>query len=106
MKEYLLAALLLTTIITFVILARYIAKAKVEGFEDDKGNKGNKGNNENEKTEVNPLTSVMALIRRSGARLMDIDMWKERILMSSMSPVELARHYLKSQAKSGDAKEV
>ena len=101
MKEYLLAALLLTTIITFVILARYISKAKVEGFEDD--NSETKGN---EKTDVNPLTSVMALIRRSGARLMDIDMWKERILMSSMSPIELARHYLKSQAKSGDAKEV
>jgi hypothetical protein len=98
MKEYLLAALLLTTIITFVILARYISKAKVEGFEDDNSKDG--------KTDVNPLTSVMALIRRSGARLMDIDMWKERILMSSMSPVELARHYLKSQAKSGDAKEV
>lgn len=103
MKEYLLAALLLTTIITFVILARYISKAKVEGFEDDKDNKDNK---KDEKADVNPLTSVMALIRRSGARLMDIDMWKERILMSSMSPVELARHYLKSQAKSGDAKEV
>ena len=103
MKEYLLAALLLTTIITFVILARYISKAKVEGFEDDKDNKDNK---KDEKTDVNPLTSVMALIRRSGARLMDIGMWKERILMSSMSPVELARHYLKSQAKSGDGKEV
>jgi hypothetical protein len=101
MKEYLLAALLLTTIITFVILARYISKAKVEGFEDDTSE--TKGN---DKTDVNPLTSVMALIRRSGARLMDIDMWKERILMSSMSPIELARHYLKSQAKSGDAKEV
>jgi len=86
--------LFITTIISFVILARYLSKKKsLEGFEDtDK--------------EKNPLSSVMALIRRSGARLMDIDMWKERILMSSMSPVELARHYLKSQAKSGDAEKV
>jgi hypothetical protein len=34
---------------------------------------------------------------------MDINMWKERITMANMTPIELARYYIKSNAKSEDA---
>jgi hypothetical protein len=56
--------------------------------------------------EENPLVAVMGTIRRMSTRLMDINMWKERIVMSNMTPVELARYHIKSMTKSEDAKTV
>jgi len=65
-------------------------RRKTEGFEN----------------EGNPLITVMGTIRRMSTKLMDIDMWKERIVMSNMTPVELARYHIKSMTKSEDAKTV
>jgi len=56
--------------------------------------------------EENPLITVMGTIRRMSTKLMDMNMWKERIIMSNMTPVELARYHIKSMTKSEDAKTV
>jgi hypothetical protein len=77
----------LTTLLTFVGIVHFANKK--EGFEnvDDKS----------------PLVTVMGTIRRMSTTLMDINMWKERITMANMTPIELARYYIKSNAKSEDA---
>jgi hypothetical protein len=81
-------AVFLTSILSIILLVRYLWKyLHIEGF-----------NNES-----SSLESIMALIRRTSSRLLDLNMWKERIIMSSMSPVELARYHLQSSAKSEDA---
>lgn len=87
MKYTYLITVLLVTVIIFTI---FTVHRKIEGFDGE------------ENTPSNPLDSVMKLIRRSSSRLLDIDMWKERILMSSMSPMDLARYHLKSHAESED----
>ena len=56
--------------------------------------------------DTNPITKVMEVIRRLSTTLMDTNMWKERILMSNMTPVELARHHLNSTAKTENAETV
>ena len=90
MKQYAFLKLAITTILTIVLIVLFFRRQKLkEGFEDGK--------------EINPLDGIMTLIRRTSGRLMDIEMWKERIFMSKMSPMDLARHHLKSQAKSEDA---
>ena len=74
-----------------VSLSLWYLYRSTEGFENEEGN---------------PLITVMGTIRRMSTRLMDIDMWKERIVMSNMTPVELARYHIKSMTKSEDAKTV
>lgn len=77
----------LTTLLTFAGIVHFTSKK--EGFE-----------NEDEKS---PLITVMGTIRRMSTTLMDINMWKERITMANMKPIDLARYYIKSNAKSEDA---
>ena len=79
---------LLTTIMTLFGVYWYVQTNKKEGFEN---------------VEENPLVTVMGTIRRLSTTLMDVNLWKERITMSSMSPVDLARFHLNSIAKSEDA---
>ena len=79
---------LLTSCITIFLLYRAFA-VKKEGFADV--------------PEENPLITVMGTIRRLSSKLMDISMWKERITMANMTPVELARYHIKSTATSEDA---
>jgi hypothetical protein len=79
---------LLTSCITIFLLVRSF-RTKKEGFADV--------------PEDNPLITVMGTIRRLSGKLMDISMWKERITMASMTPVELARYHIKSSATSEDA---
>ena len=43
------------------------------------------------------LTTVMKPIRRLGGTLTDMSLWKDRIAMSRMSPVELARKQLQGK---------
>lgn len=43
------------------------------------------------------LTTVMKPIRRLGGTLTDMTLWKDRIAMSRMSPVELARKQLQGK---------
>lgn len=86
MRDYLIAIIIITAIITLLGGLWYLKMNRNEGFE-----------NENE----NPLGSIMSLIRRTSTRLLDIDMWKERILLSKMSPTELARYYMKTKVEDG-----
>ena len=48
----------------------------------------------------NALLNVMSQLKRVSGYLTDPKSWSERLEMTGMSPVELARHYIKSQAKS------
>lgn len=50
-------------------------------------------------TTTNALLNLMSQLKRVTGTLTNVDMWKDRIEMASMSPVELARRYLKSQSK-------
>ncbi len=43
------------------------------------------------------LTTVMKPIRRLGGTLTDLSLWKDRIAMSRMTPVELARKQLQGK---------
>ena len=53
----------------------------------------------------NSLGGVLATIQRVSGTLLQPSTWTDRIDMYKMSPVELARRYLKSQAKEEDAEE-
>jgi len=54
----------------------------------------------NEGEESNTLGGILANIQRVSGVLLNPNTWTERIEMYSMTPVELARHYMKkSQAK-------
>jgi len=77
----------LTVLLTVVWLRQ--GKCNKEGFEA----------NVEEEVE-NPLIKLIAKVNRVGNRLLDVDMWKDRIMMYKMSPTDLARHYIKSQQTS------
>lgn len=47
----------------------------------------------------NPLISLMGKVKKMGTMLLDTDMWKERIEMSTMNPTQLARRYIHKQLK-------
>jgi hypothetical protein len=81
----------LSFIATIALAIWWVRQTRKEGFEN---------------VEENPLVTVMGTIRRMSTKLMDINMWKERIVMSNMTPVELARYHIKSMTKSEDAKTV
>lgn len=88
---------LLFCIVAFLVFRRMKTK---EGFESAKEEPLPRSG---AAMEPHPLVGVMGTIRRLSTKLMDISMWKERIAMSNMSPVELARLHLKSIATSEDA---
>jgi|LauGreSBDMM110SN_4_FD.fasta_scaffold186050_2 hypothetical protein len=48
--------------------------------------------------EEGSLESIVANVKRIGSYLIQPTMWTERIHMSSMSPMELARHYLQNSS--------
>jgi hypothetical protein len=48
--------------------------------------------------EVGSLDSIVNNVKRIGSYLIQPTMWTERIHMSSMSPMELARHYLQNSS--------
>jgi len=50
----------------------------------------------NEPTEEGSLESIVSNVKRIGSYLIQPTMWTERIHMSTMSPMELARHYLQN----------
>jgi hypothetical protein len=47
----------------------------------------------------NALLNVMSQVKRVNTMLMDTSMWKERIEMATMSPMDLARKYITSQQR-------
>jgi len=52
----------------------------------------------NESDQEGSLESIVANVKRIGSYLIQPTMWTERIHMSSMSPMELARHYLQNSS--------
>lgn len=50
-----------------------------------------------ESPKENPIISLVGKLKRMSAQLLDVNMWKERIEMTSMSPADLARRYIRQQ---------
>ena len=49
---------------------------------------------EEKEKEINPLISLVAQLKRMSTKLVDPAMWVDRLEMSTMTPVELARRHL------------
>jgi len=106
MQQIAIGFLLLSTILTIIAVVYYFRYGKcgksVEGFVDDveddetprsakqRIQKANKNAN-------NVLLNVIAVAKRASAHVTDPKIWSERLHMATMSPVDLARNYLKSQ---------
>ena len=56
----------------------------------------------NEGEESNTLGGILANIQRVSGVLLNPNTWTERIEMYSMTPVELARHYMKKSHAKGE----
>jgi len=63
-----------------------------EYFANEKGEKGEKGEKDGS------FGSILSTINRVSSILLQPSTWTERIEMHTLSPVDLARRYLKSQA--------
>ena len=80
--------LLFATLFVYIVSNR----RRIEGFVDTKA-------------VDNALLNVMGQLKRVSGYLADPRIWSERLAMTGMSPVELARHYINSNTKSrGNAK--
>jgi len=53
-------------------------------------------NEEAGKEQEGSLESIVSNVKRIGSYLVQPTMWTERIHMSTLSPMELARHYLQN----------
>jgi hypothetical protein len=89
MKSIVLIVITLLFLVSLYILIKH--RGTIEGFLD--------------KPEIdNTLFNVISKLKHVAGYLTDPKSWIERISLANMTPVELARHYIKSQAKErGDA---
>ena len=99
MKTILLVAVVLSTLISTLVLyylaRRWVLAGRMEGFEGELPEK--EGSDETEDTNV--LLSLVSQLKRMGGFLTTASNWTERIQMTNMSPMELARRHIKSNAK-------
>lgn len=95
MRTFLLTAVVLSTLVSTVVVY-YILKhwfVRMEGFEGELPEK------EDAAKEPNVLLSLVSRLKRISGFLTTSSNWTERIQMSNMSPMELARRHIKSNAK-------
>lgn len=81
--------ILITTLVLALAMFMYYRYSRTEGFALEK-----------EKEVVNnALVNVMSQLKRMTGTMTNPKLWAERMEFISMSPVELARHYIKNQSK-------
>ena len=86
---------LLTYFCVWVFAQRGTCPVSAESFRNETSDGSN--------TNTNTISGIIANIQRVSGVLLNPNTWTERIEMYSMTPVELARHYMKkSQAKEED----
>lgn len=85
MQTIAITLLVSSTLLTFVIVYWYFTSQtrRAEGFQDSV-----------EPPTQADLGKILSTIRRLGSSLMDMNVWKERIAFSQMTPTELARAHL------------
>jgi len=82
---FLFLFLFLSLSLSLSLSLRLKGRKSTEGFAEEK---------EKEKEKANPLLSLVAQLKRMSTTLVDPAMWADRLEMSTMSPVELARRHL------------
>ena len=82
----------LTILLGWMLWRRGGSCARREGF-------ANANANVSLKDLDNPLISLIGKVKKMGAKLLDQEMWVERIEMSRMNPTQLARRYIYQQMK-------
>jgi len=83
---------LLTYFCVWVFARQGTCPISAESFRNETSSEGN-----------NTISGIIANVQRISGVLLNPNTWTERIEMYSMTPIELARHYLKkSQAKGED----
>lgn len=95
MKFFLISVLVLSTILTIILVIGALrggkCSAHTEGFKDAP-------------SITNPLLSVISKLRKMGTKLLDKELWSDRIAMSSMNPGQLARRYIYKQKEAAAKK--
>lgn len=79
-------ALFIGSLLTYGLVLLFSSRGSCEAFENEDGSLG----------------GILATVQRVSSVLLQPGTWTDRIEMSNMTPVELARRYLKSQAKEED----
>jgi len=88
---------LLTYFCVWVFARQGSCPVSAESFRNERGEES-QGTHDS-----NSISGIIANVQRISGVLLNPSTWTERIEMYSMTPVELARHYLKkSQAKGED----
>lgn len=91
---------LLTYFCVWVFARQGTCPVSAESFRNETSDGGGTSNS-------NTISGILANIQRVSGVLLNPSTWTERIEMYSMTPVELARHYMKkSHAKEEDDEEV
>ena len=88
------ALVLVLALFLFLSMFLFLKRRKTEGFAEEREGKGKGKEKEKEKEKENPLISLVAQLKRMSTTLVDPAMWADRLEMSTMSPVELARRHL------------
>jgi hypothetical protein len=79
-------ALFVGSLLTYGLVLLFSSRGKCEAFANEDGSVG----------------GILATVQRVSSVLLQPSTWTDRIEMYTMSPVDLARRYLKSQAKEED----
>jgi hypothetical protein len=98
----LFAAALLTFLIASLVSPEPFAN-KGDGAGD--GKDSGKDNSKDNSKDSASLGDILSKINKISGTLLQPSTWTDRIDMYKMSPVDLARRYLKSQTKEEDAEE-
>ncbi len=108
MRLFAIGFLIFSTLLTIAVAVYYLRygtckkPSAVEGFaEETSGKLTAKQRIEKASADAsNVLLDVIATAKKASAHVTNPKIWAERIMMATMSPVELARRHLKSEQAS------